>query len=128
MDILTIYILTVAALFGLLIGSFLNVVAIRLPKGESFVYPPSHCMHCGHGLGVFDLIPVFSYLLLGGRCRYCKGKVSSAYAWGEGITAIAFFVAARVIGPVPELAVGLFFRLPIDAHCNDRFKNDADSG
>jgi len=87
-----------AAVFGLAIGSFLNLVAIRVPKGESVISPPSRCMLCGHRLGAFDLIPVFGYLLLGGRCRYCRGRISLAYPAGELITAAAFAVTAWRVG------------------------------
>lgn len=69
----------ILGLFGLLIGSFLNVCIYRIPKGESINYPASHCMHCKHTLGVLDLIPVISYLSLGGKCRYCKAPVSKQY-------------------------------------------------
>ena len=62
-------------LLGVAIGSFLNVVADRLPSGKSIVSPPSHCPHCLHGLSVLDMIPIFSYLWLKGRCRYCKTKI-----------------------------------------------------
>jgi len=96
-----------AAVFGLAIGSFLNLVAIRVPKGESVISPPSRCMLCGHRLGAFDLIPVFGYLLLGGRCRYCRGRISLAYPAGELITAAAFAVTAWRVGWTPELPAGL---------------------
>jgi len=92
---------------GLLVGSFLNVAAIRIPKGESIVRPPSRCMHCGHRLRAGDLIPVVSYMLLRGKCRYCGGRVSPAYALGELAAAIAFAVTAWRIGASAELAAGL---------------------
>ena len=71
-----------AFLFGIIgafIGSFLNVIAYRLPRGESFVLPPSHCPHCQHRLGAFDLIPLLSFMGLRGRCRYCRYKISWRY-------------------------------------------------
>ncbi|HYL97365.1 MAG TPA: prepilin peptidase, partial [Blastocatellia bacterium] len=58
--------------FGLVIGSFLNVVVYRLPLGESVVFPGSHCPECDTAIKPYDNIPVFSYLLLKGRCRNCK--------------------------------------------------------
>ncbi|MEF3245249.1 MAG: prepilin peptidase [Caldisericaceae bacterium] len=73
---------------GAIIGSFLNVVIYRLPKGESIVYPPSHCTHCGHKLAASDLIPIFSYIYLKGRCRYCNEKISIVYPIVEAITGI----------------------------------------
>lgn len=66
-------------IFGLVIGSFLNVCIFRLPKHENIVYVPSHCMSCGYHLKWYDLIPVFSYAFLGGKCRKCKEKISVQY-------------------------------------------------
>ena len=63
--------IALAAIFGLFTGSFLNVCIDRLPRGESIAFPPSHCESCSHKLGVLDLIPVFSYIFLRGRCHYC---------------------------------------------------------
>ncbi|NHN30737.1 prepilin peptidase [Paenibacillus agricola] len=96
-------------LFGLLIGSFLNVVALRVPKKESFVYPPSHCVHCQHKLSAGDLIPVLSYIYLRGGCRYCGKPISPIYPIGELSTAVWFAILAAYFGPVAELFVGLFF-------------------
>jgi leader peptidase (prepilin peptidase) / N-methyltransferase len=97
----------IAAVFGLLLGSFLNVVAIRVPKRESISFPPSHCVHCKHRLGPLDLVPVLSYVLLQGSCRYCKARISPIYPIGEAITAAAFSVLAWHIGLTPELAPAL---------------------
>ena len=107
MNIETMLIVVSAAFMGLLIGSFLNVAAIRIPRGESIVRPPSHCMHCGHRLRAGDLIPVLSYILLRGKCRYCGGRVSPAYALGELAAAVAFAVTAWRVGATAELAAGL---------------------
>jgi prepilin signal peptidase PulO-like enzyme (type II secretory pathway) len=90
-----------------LIGSFLNVVAIRLPKGESIAYPPSHCVHCGHQLRPADLIPVLSYVLLRGRCRYCRSRISPAYPAGELAASAAFALMAWRTGCSLEL-IGAF--------------------
>ncbi len=76
------------AILGITIGSFLNVLIYRIPRGESIVLPPSHCPNCNHQLGVLDLFPVFSYLWLGGRCRYCKTPISWRYPLVELITAV----------------------------------------
>ena len=71
-------------LFGATIGSFLNVVIYRLPRGLSLSNPPkSFCPNCKHSLGFLDLFPLFSYLLSGGKCRYCKQSFSSRYFWVE---------------------------------------------
>jgi len=70
---------TLLFIFGLIIGSFLNVVIYRLPKHESIVYGPSHCMNCNEKIRPYDLIPVLSYLVLGGKCRHCGTKISIRY-------------------------------------------------
>ena len=66
-------------IFGILVGSFLNVLIYRIPKKEEFVKTSSHCMSCGHKLAWYDNIPLFSWLTLMGKCRYCKDKISVQY-------------------------------------------------
>lgn len=78
----------VAALFGSLVGSFLNVVALRTITGESLSHPPSHCPRCLHPIRWFDNIPLFSWLLLVGKCRDCRGRISPAYPITEAVTAL----------------------------------------
>lgn len=81
-------------IFGLIIGSFLNVCIYRIPMEESIVSPPSHCPNCGTRLKPFDLIPLFSYLIFRGKCRYCSLKISPRYFLVElltGIISIALF-------------------------------------
>ena len=80
------------AVLGLVIGSFLNVCIYRLPEGESIIKPPSHCPKCKKRLRGIDLIPVFSYLFLKGRCRYCKASISPRYVFVELITAVVFLL------------------------------------
>lgn len=75
-------------LFGLLIGSFLNVCIYRIPRHESIVFPGSHCTSCGAAIKPYDLIPVVSYLILRGRCRSCKSPISPRYPVVELATAI----------------------------------------
>ena len=75
-----------AFVFGLLIGSFLNVCIYRIPKGESIVFPPSHCPKCGAGIKWYDNIPVISYLILRGKCRNCGEKISPIYPLVELLT------------------------------------------
>lgn len=75
---------------GLMIGSFLNVCIYRLPQGGSVVSPPSCCGSCGRRLSPLDLIPVLSYLILSGRCRYCGAAISARYAAVELLTAVLF--------------------------------------
>ena len=79
---------------GAAIGSFLNVCIARLPKNESLAFPPSHCMKCRHRLGYLDLIPIFSWLWLRGKCRYCGEKITFRYVVVELLTACAFVFAA----------------------------------
>ncbi|WP_281887212.1 A24 family peptidase [Paenibacillus sp. YYML68] len=105
----------VCGLFGLLIGSFLNVLALRLPTGDSFIYPPSHCVYCKHRLGALDLVPVLSYVVLGGKCRYCRTPISWIYPFGELMTAVLFALMAWQLGPTPELLVGLFLAAVLSA-------------
>lgn len=85
-----IYIMTF--LFGIAIGSFLNVCIYRLPAGESLTKKNSHCMTCGAYIKWYDLIPVFSWLILGGKCRACKSKISPRYILVESLTGILFFL------------------------------------
>src|SRR5690606_18187433 len=71
-----------------------NVVVYRLPRGESIAFPGSRCPHCGRHLGVLDLVPVFSYLALGGRCRSCKASISPRYPLVEALMAAVFVALA----------------------------------
>ncbi|PKM96174.1 MAG: prepilin peptidase [Firmicutes bacterium HGW-Firmicutes-1] len=64
---------------GILIGSFLNVCIYRIPKKQDIIYTPSHCFNCSHKLAWYDLVPVFTYLVLRGKCRYCQAKISIQY-------------------------------------------------
>jgi leader peptidase (prepilin peptidase)/N-methyltransferase len=84
------YIAVAAGLFGLLIGSFLNVVVWRLPRGESLSTPASHCPNCDHPIRRADNIPVLSWLMLRGRCRDCGAPISPRYPLVELATGLAF--------------------------------------
>ena len=96
MDIfITVYI----GLVGLLIGSFLNVVIYRLPHGETIVHGRSHCPRCSHPLSGLDLVPVFSFLFLGRRCRYCRAPISWRYMIIELSVGVFFTAAAYSIKP-----------------------------
>ena len=96
-------------LFGLVMGSFLNVCIDRLPRNESVVSPPSHCEACQHRLGLKDLIPVFSYLRLRGRCRYCQAAVSRKLLWVELAAGLIFAVLSWHYGLSPELGIVAFY-------------------
>lgn len=90
-------------LLGLLIGSFLNVCIYRIPKGESVVFPASHCPQCLRQLGPLDLVPVLSYLWLKGRCRSCRAKISPSYALIELFTGLVFWLVYSQTGLTPQL-------------------------
>lgn len=83
-------VIALATLFGALIGSFLNVVIWRVPRGESVVSPGSACPRCGSGIAWYDNIPVLSWLLLRARCRECSAPISARYPAVEAATAVAF--------------------------------------
>ena len=76
--------------FGAIVGSFLNVCIVRMPKEESIVFPSSHCVHCRKQIPWYDNIPFVSYIALGGRCRFCKEKISIRYFIVELVTAGLF--------------------------------------
>jgi len=101
--------LTFAALFGAVIGSFLNVCIHRLPRGTSIVWPASACPACGRPLSWFENIPIASYLFLRGRCRTCGAPISARYLVIEALTAAMFAVAWWYYGPGPMLISRLIF-------------------
>lgn len=88
-----------AGLFGLLIGSFLNVCISRLPYDESVVTPRSHCPRCGSWIAWYDNIPLLSYALLAGKCRACGAAISWRYPAVEALTGSLFWLAVSVHGP-----------------------------
>jgi leader peptidase (prepilin peptidase)/N-methyltransferase len=90
--------LCLVGLLGLAIGSFLNVVIWRVPRGESVATPPSHCPGCDAGITPRDNIPVVSWLLLRGRCRHCACRISIRYPLVEALTAALFIATAARIG------------------------------
>lgn len=85
-------------IFGIIIGSFLNVCIYRIPLHQSIVTVSSHCMTCGRKLKWYDMIPVFSWLLLGGKCRSCKSKISLQYPVIESLNGILYVVICLVNG------------------------------
>ncbi len=98
MFILYFEILVLAFLFGAGIGSFINAVAYRVNIKKDYIKSRSSCPKCGHVLGFVDLIPIFSFLFLRGRCRYCKERISYQYIVVELISAIVFFAYFYFVG------------------------------
>jgi len=98
-----------AAILGLVFGSFLNVCITRLPAGESIVRPRSHCPRCGHAIRWYDNVPVLSYVLLGGRCRDCRVRISALYPLVEILTAGFLVLDYAVNGPTLEFVKAAVF-------------------
>ena len=94
---ITILLYSLIFLYGIVIGSFLNVCILRLPAKESLI-PGSHCTSCGHRLRWYDLFPLFSYLLLKGRCRYCSARISAQYPLVEGTNGLLYIIIFMVNG------------------------------
>ena len=102
-------IVLIAVLFGLVVGSFLNVVIHRVPLRESVVWPASHCPHCGEPIRPRDNLPLISYVLLRGRCRNCKESISVRYPVVEATTGLIFGAAAYEFGSSLALLHALIF-------------------
>ncbi|MCZ2258416.1 prepilin peptidase [Sporosarcina sp. G11-34] len=96
-------------IYGIVLGSFFNVVGLRVPKKQSIALPPSSCTTCDRKLGILDLIPVFSYLFLKGKCRGCGSKISFIYPFIEFMTGILFALSYYILGFSPELVVAILF-------------------
>ena len=97
-----------AGVFGLVLGSFLNVCIVRLPANQSVVRPRSRCPRCGKGIAWYDNLPVIGWIKLGGKCRYCREPISARYPIVEAITGgifvfyyVMFFIAH--VGPCPTV-------------------------
>lgn len=98
MDYFSMFYLILFFIYGLLIGSFLNVCIYRIPLNQTVVTTPSHCMSCNHKLAWYDLFPLFSYLFLGGKCRYCRAKISMQYPIVEALNACLYVLTFLMIG------------------------------
>jgi prepilin signal peptidase PulO-like enzyme (type II secretory pathway) len=94
---------------GLFVGSFLANVVYRLKKGEQFVNGRSKCPHCGHQLTALDLVPVFSWVALKSKCRYCKAKISGEYALVELLTGVLFALSYFALNPNGQIEIAQFF-------------------
>ncbi len=101
-------VVAISGLFGLLVGSFLNVVIYRVPRGMSVVRPPSHCPNCDTELKAADNVPLVSWLVLRGKCRYCRTPISVRYPIVELLTGLSFAAVAWALGsldPLPSLLI-----------------------
>ncbi|MRI83515.1 MAG: prepilin peptidase [Nitratiruptor sp.] len=118
-----------AFLLGAVIGSFLNVLILRLPQGQSVVYPSSHCPRCKQPLKWWHNIPILSWLLLRGRCFYCKEPISIQYPLIELATGLLFLLVIAKEGPtIKGLLIALVFTLLLALSLIDlRFKAVPDS-
>ncbi len=102
----TLYII-IFFIFGSLMGSFLTVIGLRLPKNENFTTTQSHCDSCGHVLKLYEMVPIISYLLQRGRCRYCKAKIDGLSTFIELFTGFLFAVAYYAFGFSFQLMIAL---------------------
>ena len=96
-------------LLGTIFGSFYNVVAYRVTKGESILFPASHCPHCGHKLKPWELIPILSFLLQKGKCSDCKARISLFYPIAEAVCGLLFVLAYLSFGLSLDLIIALTF-------------------
>jgi leader peptidase (prepilin peptidase) / N-methyltransferase len=96
-------------IFGLIIGSFLNVVIYRLPLGQSIVFPASHCPRCNTAIPFYFNLPLLSYVVLLGKCHSCHGRISPRYPLVEGFCAFSFWLALQKYGPGLEAAAAAVF-------------------
>jgi leader peptidase (prepilin peptidase) / N-methyltransferase len=100
---------TFVFLLGCILGSFYNVVIHRVPLNLSLVAPGSMCPGCGHSIAAYDNIPILSYLLLGGKCRYCKAGISIRYPLVEAVTGFFALVLFRRYGLHPQFGIEFIF-------------------
>jgi leader peptidase (prepilin peptidase)/N-methyltransferase len=98
-----------AGVIGAVVGSFLNVVVWRLPRGESLATPPSHCPSCGKSIAPYDNVPIVSWVVLRGRCRNCGERISPRYPLVELLTAVVFAAVVAVRGFDADLVLELPF-------------------
>jgi leader peptidase (prepilin peptidase)/N-methyltransferase len=98
-----------AVLFGLVVGSFINVLIYRLPRGKNFVSGRSKCPHCDHTIAWYDNVPLASWILLGGRCRSCRAKISMKYPLVEALTGTIAGLVVWHLGLTTEAAWAFLF-------------------
>lgn len=108
MNTLPLLMCILVVLFGISVGSFLNVCILRIPAGESIVTGPSHCPQCGRRLRWYELIPILSFLALGGRCAACKTAISPQYPLIEGANGLLWLLCFWVLGFSWQMLLGCF--------------------
>ena len=94
-------------ILGAVMGSFYNVLGLRIPKGKSIIKPRSHCERCGHTLDWWELIPIFSFIYLKGKCRNCKTKISWLYPFSEFFCGLLFSISYYSFGFSYDLIIAL---------------------
>ena len=109
MDTLTALMYILVFLFGITVGSFLNVCILRIPANESIVTGPSHCTSCGKRLKWYELIPLFSFLALRGQCSACKARISPQYPIVEAVNGGLWLLTFFVLGFSPQAALACLF-------------------
>ena len=109
MDNLEIYIYIIIFIFGSILGSFLNVLAVRLSNNESILWPSSHCHSCQHKLKWYELIPIVSYIIQMGKSRCCKTRIPISYLVVEIVTGILYCVSYHSFGFSYEFIISLIF-------------------
>ena len=102
-------VIIIFSILGLAVGSFLNVCIDRLPAGKSIITPPSYCDACGKRISTIDLVPVFSYIFLGGNCRYCQAKIPKRVLFVELFTGILFALLMWHYGLSAKFGVVAFY-------------------
>lgn len=105
---MSVFVAALCGVLGVAVGSFLNVVIWRVPRGESVVSPPSSCPRCGSGIRPRDNVPVLSWLMLRGRCRACAAPISRRYPLVEASTGVLFAAVGAWLGPVWHLPAFLY--------------------
>jgi len=103
------YIYIILFIFGSIMGSFLNVLAVRLSNNESILWPSSHCHNCQHKLKWYELIPIVSYVIQLGKSRCCKNKIPISYLVVEVVTAVLYMVSYHSFGISYDFVISLIF-------------------
>ena len=109
MDLMEIYIYTMIFIFGSVMGSFLNVLAVRLSNNESIIWPSSHCHNCQHKLKWYELIPVVSYTIQRGKSRCCQTRIPISYLIIEVVTGILYMVSYHSFGFSYNFIISIIF-------------------